>query len=133
MYSDPHNPANPRIQQHVERLVRSRTEIFDEANRKRTLVEQHAIPYGDAKRQKLAPELAVPQTRIAPLALGQNSLAAIFTITSNHELQTFNASQVPAELAARISVSTLARVDRQLLERAISVSLTLPPATAGTC
>ena len=63
-----------------------------------------------------------PQTRIAPLAPGQNSLAAIFTLTSNRDLQAFNASQVPADLAARISVSTLARVDRQLLNHALGVS-----------
>lgn len=86
---------------------------------------QHASPYGDPKRQKLAAEAALPQTRIAPLPPGQNSLAAVFTLTSNRDLQAFNASQVPADLAARISVSTLARLDEQLLHRALSVSRVL--------
>ena len=119
--SDPHNPLAPRIEQHVERLVRSRNEIFDESHRKRALAEQHAGHHGDAKRQKLAPDLASAQAHIAPLAPGQNSLAAIFTLTSNRDLQAFDVSQIPADLAARISVSTLARVDRRLLDRAISV------------
>ncbi len=78
--------------------------------------------YGDAKRQKLGLEAAAPESEIPPLAAEQNSLAAIFTLTSNTDLATFAASLVPLDLATRISVSTLANIDSQQLNHAINVS-----------
>jgi|SRR3569833_628196 len=122
MPRDPHNALVPRIQQHIERLVRSRTEVLDDVSRKRSLAEQQAAAYGDAKRPRLGPEASVPQAQIPPLAPGQPTLASIFTLTRNPALAAFRASQVPLELAARITVSTLAKVDPQLLVRAASVS-----------
>ncbi|KAJ9133984.1 mRNA cleavage and polyadenylation specificity factor complex subunit pta1 [Pleurostoma richardsiae] len=116
---DPQNPFTPRIQQYVERLIRSRAEIFDDASRKRALAEQAA--YSDAKRQRLGAETAtISQMQIQPLAPGPNSLAAVFTLTSNPGLQGFDVSQVPAALAARISVSTLATLNPQTLDVAIN-------------
>ncbi|EFW98981.1 mRNA cleavage and polyadenylation specificity factor complex subunit [Grosmannia clavigera kw1407] len=117
---DPHNPFNARIHQHIERLMRSRAEMLDDGGRKRALADQQAAAYGDTKRQRLATGAAAPQmVEIKPLAPGQNSLADIFALTSNAQQRAFSASQVPLDLAAKISVSTLARVDQQLLDRAI--------------
>lgn len=106
--------------------MRSRAELFDEASRKRALAEQQSAAYGDAKRQRLGVDAGAAQLEIAPLAPGQNSLADIFTLTANPHLRAFNASQVPVDLAAKISVSTLMRVDSQLLDRAINVRKILP-------
>ncbi|TPX16566.1 uncharacterized protein E0L32_003860 [Thyridium curvatum] len=114
---DPNHPLAPRIQQCIERLVRSKTEIFDDTSRKRALAETAA--YGDAKRQKVEAE-APAQFQVPPLGPGEHSLAAIFTLTSNPALRAFNASLVPAELAAKVSVSTLAGTDPRLFDLAIN-------------
>ncbi|KAK3328943.1 hypothetical protein B0H66DRAFT_7424 [Apodospora peruviana] len=115
---DPTNQNVGRIQQHIDRLVRSRAEIFDEANRKRVLPEQPAAPYGDAKRQRL--ESGIAPIQIQPLAPGPQSLAAVFTLTNNLGLQGFDVNQVPAAFAARISTKTLASIDPQLLDLAVN-------------
>ncbi|KAK0617948.1 hypothetical protein B0T17DRAFT_495152 [Bombardia bombarda] len=115
---DQGNPLSGRIQQQIERLMRSRAEIFDDANRKRALAEQPAANYGDAKRQKL--EVGVPQLQIPPLPPGPQSLATLFTLTNNVGLQGFDVTQVPAPFAARICVKTLASIDQRILDQAIN-------------
>ncbi|KAI5925416.1 hypothetical protein F4810DRAFT_718312 [Camillea tinctor] len=115
---DPHNPLTGRIQQYVERLVRSRAEIFDES-RKRALAEASAA--GEAKRQRTGPTSAQPQIDTSPLKPGPHSLAEVFTMTTNEGLKNFHVGDtVPAALAAKISVRTISQLDPQLLERAIA-------------
>ncbi|CAK7268275.1 hypothetical protein SEPCBS119000_002977 [Sporothrix epigloea] len=129
MKRDPNNSFNPRIQQYVERLMRSRAELLDSTGSKRAIADQQAAAAGgDAKRQRLNSGAVVPPVRqepqplqaIPPLKSGPKSLADIFALTTNPELRNFHASQVQLELAAKISVSTLARVDAQLLNHAIT-------------
>lgn len=108
-----------RIQQYIERLMRSRAEIFDEAGRKRALADHAAADYGDAKRQKV--EGGVAQVTIPPLGPGPHTLAAVFALTNNQGLQGFDATQIPANLAAKISARTLATLDQQVLDLAIGV------------
>ncbi|KAI0007070.1 hypothetical protein F4779DRAFT_593542 [Xylariaceae sp. FL0662B] len=116
---DPHNPQAGRIQQYLERLMRSRAEVFDESNRKRALVEQ--VDGSNAKRQKTGTLPSQPQPEISPLKPGPHSLAEIFTFTNNEGLKNFNVGEnVPASLAAKISVTTIARLDAQFLDRAIN-------------
>lgn len=123
MHRDPHNPLAGRMQQYVERLMRSRAEIFDES-RKRPMVEPAAVV--EAKRQRTAAAAttsAQPQIEITPLKPGANSLADVFTFTTNAGLQKFCVSDtIPAPIAAKISVRTIAQLDEQILERAINVS-----------
>jgi len=109
-----------RIQQHVERLMRSRSEIFDEANRKRALADPAAAATSGAKRQKVE-ALAIPQLEIKPLSPGTHTLAQVFTITKNTGLQGFDATQIPAALAARISITTLLTMHPELLNQAVTV------------
>ncbi|KAI1505276.1 hypothetical protein F5X99DRAFT_368874 [Biscogniauxia marginata] len=116
---DPHNPLTGRIQQYVERLMRSRAEIFDDSSRKRALMESGAA--GEAKRQRTGPTSAQPQIDISPLKPGPHSLAEVFTLTTNEGLKNFNVGDVvPVPLAAKISVRTISQLDPQLLERAIT-------------
>ncbi|KAI2607096.1 uncharacterized protein GGS25DRAFT_494340 [Hypoxylon fragiforme] len=116
---NPQHPLTGRIQQYIERLMRSRAEIFDEGTRKRAMVEQQ-VNGVDAKRQRTGPVPSHPQIEITPLKPGPHTLADLFTFTSNDGLKSFNVSEnVPAPLAARISVTTISRIDPQLLERAI--------------
>lgn len=125
-YRDPQNPLAPRIQQYVERMMRSRAEIFDDASRKRPLVDQHGVAYGDAKRQRLGAEAsAAERAQIPPLGPGPHTLAEVFSLTSNVLLQGFDATLVSAPLATKISVATLSRVDPAALDRAIEVGRSL--------
>jgi len=115
---DPANPIAPRIQQHIERLVRSRAEIFDEANRKRPFVQPLAADYNDAKRPRMD---GAPTAQVQHMVPGPQSLAAVYTLTNNPGLQAFDATQVPAALAAKINVRTLAMMNPQILEQALNV------------
>ncbi|KAK4100634.1 hypothetical protein N658DRAFT_427072 [Parathielavia hyrcaniae] len=111
---DPNNPMAGRIHQYIERMMRLRAEMFDEASRKRALVDQAA---GDAKRQKME---GAPQFTVPPLGPGPHSLAGVFTLTNNPGLQAFDATQLPANLAAKISVKTLMTLDQQTLDLAVA-------------
>ncbi|KAI8630416.1 hypothetical protein F5Y19DRAFT_46079 [Xylariaceae sp. FL1651] len=116
---DPHNPLVGRMQQHIDRLMRSRAEIFDETNRKRTMVEQPSAV--ETKRQRTGTISSQPQIEITPLKPGANTLADVFTFTNNDGLKKFNVSDnIPAPLAAKISVRTIAQLDTEILERAIN-------------
>lgn len=111
---DPHNPMVPRIQQHVDRMMRTLADVFDDSGRKRPLDAQHHDGY-DAKRQRVAGA----QVQIPPLGPGPHSLADVFTLIGNDGLKSFDISQVPAGLVAQIAVNTLSRTDPHLLTRAI--------------
>ncbi|KAJ3577505.1 hypothetical protein NPX13_g3060 [Xylaria arbuscula] len=115
---DVHNPLAGRMQQHVERLVRSRNEIFDENGRKRAMAEQASAV--EAKRQRTATLSSQPQIEITPLKAGENTLAQLFTFTNNDGLKKFNVSDtIPASVAAKISVRTIAQLDADILQKAI--------------
>ncbi|KAI1068243.1 hypothetical protein LB507_004849 [Fusarium sp. FIESC RH6] len=111
---DPHNPMVPRIQQHVERMMRTMADIFDDTGRKRPL-EPPPQDDNEAKRQRLSPA----QIQIPPLGPGPHSLADVFTLIDNSALKNFDISQVPAPLVARIAVTTLSRLDPQVLSKAV--------------
>lgn len=98
--------------------MQARAEISEGANRKRALIDQ--ADGLDAKRQRMGP--AQPEFQITPLKAGPHSLADIFTFTQNEGLRNFDVSLVPAALAAKISVNTIARLDPQILDRALAVS-----------
>jgi hypothetical protein len=108
-----------RIQQYLEKLMRSKAEILDEASRKRA-ADQAAVNAGDAKRQKV--EGGARPFSIPPLGPGPHTLAGVFTLTDNAGLQAFDASLLPANLAAKISVKTLANLDQHVLDFAMGVS-----------
>ena len=111
---DPHNPMVPRIQQHVERMMRMAVEAFDETGKKRPLEAQQHDGY-DAKRQRINPS----QIQISQLGGGPHSVADIFTLIGSDGLRSFDISQVPASMVAKIAVTTLSRLDPQLLDKAV--------------
>lgn len=114
-----------RIQQYVERLIRSRTEIFDEAHRKRGPAELVDGP-DSAKRQKVGAAVAAPITNlvIPPFSPGPHTIAELFTITQDKGL-IFDVAQIPEELVASIGVALMSQLDEGLLNQAIKVSLCL--------
>ncbi|KAK0389538.1 hypothetical protein NLU13_3113 [Sarocladium strictum] len=110
---DPHNPMVPRIQQHVERMMRTMAEVLD-GGRKRAL-EGHQAEALDAKRQRT---IGLQQP-IPPLGPGPHSLADVFTLIVNNDLKNFDISQIPSNMVAKIAVNTLVRTDTQLLAKAV--------------
>jgi symplekin len=119
--SDPHGPLALRIQQYVERLIRSRTEIFDEAHRKRGPPEP-VDGLDSAKRQKLGVAIvASTNLIIPPFNPGPHTLAELFTITQDKGL-IFDVSQIPEDLVASIGVALISRLDESVLKQAINVS-----------
>lgn len=111
---DPQNPITPRIQQHVERTMRAVAEALDGSGKKRALEGQQQGTY-DAKRQRIDPA----QIQIPPLGPGPHSLADVFSLTDAGALKSFDLSQVPSPLVAKLAVNALARIDTQLLARSI--------------
>lgn len=124
-YSDPQNPLAGRIQQYVERMMRSRTEIFDEANRKRGHVEILPDGLDSAKRQKLGGQganAAAVRFHVPPLAPGPHTVAELFTVTTDEALKTFDVALLSEDLVVKIGVTILQRLDSDVLNQAIEVS-----------
>ncbi|KAK6608515.1 mRNA cleavage and polyadenylation specificity factor complex subunit [Botrytis cinerea] len=118
---DPHNPLNGRIQQYVERMMRSKTEIFDEGNRKRGPPEP--VDAQDlAKRQKLGAQVKSAPLHIPPLAPGNHTIAELFTITTDEALKGFDVALLSEDLVVKIGITILQRIDTDTIEQAISVS-----------
>ncbi|EFY90839.1 mRNA cleavage and polyadenylation specificity factor complex subunit [Metarhizium acridum CQMa 102] len=112
---DPHNPMVPRIHQHIERMMHMVMEVLDDSGRKRPREAQQHDGY-DAKRQRVA-ESYIPQ--IPPLGSGPHSLADMFTLVGHDGLKSFDLSQVPAAMIAKVTVTALSRIDSQLLSKAV--------------
>ena len=124
MYRDPQNPLSGRIQQYVERMMRSRTEIFDETNKKRGHPE-YIDGMDLAKRQKLSGRginAAANRLHVPPLTPGPHTIGELFTITTDDALKTFDVAQLSQDLVVKIGVTILQRLDSDVLNQAIAVS-----------
>lgn len=107
--------------------MRSRTEIFDEANRKRGPAEL-VDGLDSAKRQKLAGQGTNPPPNrlyVPPLTPGPHTIAELFTITTDEALKTFDVAQLSEDLVLKIGVTILYRIDTDVLNQAIEVSTRL--------
>ncbi|KAI9842309.1 MAG: hypothetical protein M1838_003178 [Thelocarpon superellum] len=111
------NPSGPlagRIQQYLERLVRLRIDIFDDAHRKRPAPSEPTDGLDSSKRARLgAARLSVPS-----LPPGPTSYAQLYTITDDEALSSFDVQQLPAEMVVQITLTVLRRLDKGLLEEA---------------
>ncbi|KAI9702060.1 MAG: hypothetical protein M1836_001404 [Candelina mexicana] len=120
------NPTGPlagRIQQYIERLLQSRTDIFDEGSRKRAAPSEPTDGLDNAKRARLGADVSTtPQFNpsMPPLPPGPTSVAQLYTLTSDQGLATFDVQQLPIDLVARITIPILHRVDQGSLDQAIN-------------
>lgn len=122
--SDPQNPLAGRIQQYVERMMRSKTEIFDEASRKRGPPEP-ADGLDPAKRQKLGAQANTPpqdRLHVPPLTPGPHTIAELFTITTDQALTAFDVAQLSEDLVVKIGITILQRINADTLNQAVEVS-----------
>lgn len=111
---DPHNPIVPRLQQHIERNMRMVAEAFDDSGKKRPLDAPQHDGY-DAKRQRITST----QIQITPLGPGPHSLADLFSLVGNDGLKTFDLTLLPPAMVTKLAVTTLAKLDPQLLAKAV--------------
>lgn len=99
-------------------MLRSKTEIFDDASRKRTAPEP--VNGLDAKRQKLAP--IAPRPPIPPLAPGKlHTIAELFTVTTDDNLKNFDVSILQERMVVKIGISILQRISADDLNHTIDV------------
>ncbi|KAL3417574.1 mRNA cleavage and polyadenylation specificity factor complex subunit [Phlyctema vagabunda] len=120
---DPQNPLAQRIQQYVERMMRSKTEIFDEMNRKRGPPEP-TDGLDSAKRAKLGAQIQQPtppvRLHIPVLTPGPHSVAELFTLSADEGLKAFDVSQLASDLVAKIDVTIFQKLNEDILSQAIS-------------
>ncbi|KAI9838688.1 MAG: hypothetical protein M1819_005002 [Sarea resinae] len=120
------NPTGPlagRIQQHVERLARTRLEILDEPSRKRGAPAEPTDGLDQAKRQRLGAQItdhSANLPNIPPLPPGPISFAQLFTLTDDRELTSFDVQQLPIDLVVKITLPVLYRIDQRALDNAIN-------------
>ena len=125
-YRNPENPVNARIQQFLERMHRTRIDVFDESNRKRPAPSEPTDGLDQAKRQRLTSEVT-SRPSAQELPPGPVSWRQLYTLdaegsTLNFDVQAFK----DPEQLLRIVVPVLQSVDGAKLEQAISVCLLLP-------
>ncbi|PQE07055.1 hypothetical protein CJF30_00009474 [Rutstroemia sp. NJR-2017a BBW] len=119
---DPQNPLAGRIQQYVERMMRSKTEIFDEATRKRGPPEP-TDGLDLAKRQKLGAQVIPPaptRLHVPPLAPGSHTIADLFTVTTDEALKGFDVALLSEDLVVKIVITILQRLNPDTIEQAVS-------------
>ncbi|KNG44124.1 mrna cleavage and polyadenylation specificity factor complex [Stemphylium lycopersici] len=121
MKRNPENPVNGRIQQFLERMHRTRIEVFDESNRKRPAPTEPTDGLDHAKRQRLVAEPPSRTPSVQPLPPGEVSWRQLYTLnsegsTANFDVQNFK----DPEQLLRIVVPVLQSVNPQKLEQAIS-------------
>jgi symplekin len=122
--SDPQNPLSGRIQQYVERMMRSKSEIFDEVTRKRGPPEP-TDGLDPAKRQKLGAQINTPpqdRLHVPPLTPGPHTIAELFTITTDQALTAFDVAQLSEDLVVKIGITILQRINADTLNQAVEVS-----------
>ena len=121
--SDPQNPLAPRIHQYVERMMRSKSDIFEEATRKRGPPEP-SDGLDAAKRQKLGAQVKniAPRFHVPPLKPGTHTIAELFTVTTDEALKTFDVSQLSEDLVVKIAITILQKLDPETISQAVEVS-----------
>lgn len=123
MKRNPENPLNGRIQQFLERMHRTRVEVFEASSRKRPAPSEPTDSLDDAKRQRLVAAETSPRPPPAQdLPPGPVSWRQLYTLNSegnslNFDVQAFK----DPEQLLRIVVPVLQSVDGAKLEQAISI------------
>jgi len=116
---NPQGPLSGRIQQYVERLIQSRTDIFDEGNRKRHAPGEFIDELDPAKRARFGPD--GPHIRIPPLPPGQTSYAQLYTLADDEGLTTFDVQQLPVEMIVQITLPVLQTIEKEIFDETVNV------------
>ncbi|KAK4923796.1 hypothetical protein LTR28_012466, partial [Elasticomyces elasticus] len=117
------HPLGGRIQQYIERLQHSLTEVFDESSRKRAAPVEPTDGLDHAKRQRLDAEVAAtPPQDVTNFELlpGPVSFKQVFTITGEAGVTNFDVQAIPIDIVAKILVPLLAVIDLPKMNNAIN-------------
>ncbi|KAK4997930.1 hypothetical protein LTR66_002740 [Elasticomyces elasticus] len=117
------HPLGGRIQQYIERLQHSLTEVFDESSRKRAAPVEPTDGLDHAKRQRLDAEVAAtPPQDVTNFELlpGPVSFKQLFTITGEAGVTNFDVQAIPIDIVAKILVPLLAVIDVPKMNNAIN-------------
>jgi symplekin len=103
-------------------MHRTRIEMFDESNRKRSAPAEPTDGLDQSKRQRVVTEAPIKAHSIPPLPAGDVSWRQLYTLnadstTANFDVQAFK----DPEQLLRIVVPVLQSVDAQKLDHAINV------------
>jgi symplekin len=106
----------------MERMHRTRLDIFDESSRKRPAPSEPTDGLDQAKRQRVVVDAPVRTDSVPPLPAGDVSWRQLYTLnpagsTVNFDVQAFK----DPEQLLRIVVPVLQSVDAQKLDHAINV------------
>ena len=122
--------ASP-IQQQIDRLSQSRTEIFDDSSRKRAAPSEPTDGLDQAKRAKLGAEaterpnghVEIPAQRpeLPPLPSGIISVAQLFTLTTDAALTSFDVQQFPVEMVLRLTFPIIRKLEQAAVSQAVEV------------
>lgn len=110
---DPQNPANPRIQQQIERNIRLFSEAFSDS--KKRPLDAKGAESGDVTRQRID----VSTIQIPAFTAGSHSVADLFALIPPDGLRTFDVAQVPAPLVSKVSINALSKLDNDVFTRAL--------------
>ena len=123
---NPNHALAGRIQQQVERLRHTLTEVFSDQNPlKRPAPDEPIDGLSDDKRQKLDREAemgtAPQQQEYPPLPPGPVTVAQLFTLTHDTGAAGFHVEDIPQHLVAQLVPHLLAAIDRTKLDTMINV------------
>lgn len=118
MKRNPNHPLTGKMQYHVEKLIQSRPNIFDDSSRKRGLPVEPIDGLDNAKRARLEAQTP-PLLKIPPLPSGPISYAQLYTLTEDVGLSSFDVTQLPSDLVVKITVPVLNAIDPSLFSQAV--------------
>lgn len=101
-------------------MYRTRSELFDETNRKRGPPE--TTDEGFAKRQRLhgASDIAAITVEIPPLGPGSHSVAEFFTATNDDGLKAFDVGVLNEDLVVKIVTTLLVKIGADVFNQTIN-------------
>lgn len=126
---NPNNALSGRIQQGIERLKHSLTDVFSENHKlKRPAPDEPTDGLDDAKRQRLDAEAVNGTSPLQqsvdpaypPLPSGPVSIAQIWTLTKHQQTAAFDVTRLPVPTAVQLIPALLQAVPQQKINEAIN-------------
>lgn len=121
LYRNPENSFNGRIQQFLERMHRTRLDVFDETSRKRPAPSEPTDGLDAAKRQRLGAEVPGSTSPLAALPPGPVSFRQLYTLDPDPSIANFDVQVFQdQDTLLRILIPILQSIDETQLGNAIN-------------
>lgn len=117
---DQRHPLIGRIHQYLDRIIKAKSEIFDDATRKRSPPGPTDVAESTKRSKPVAPTKPPARVlQVPPLKPGAHSVADLYTITTDASLKVFDVAILPEDLVVNIGITILQRIDTELLNQAV--------------